>query len=133
MEDSKVNLKKMQELPIILKGRSEFSKEEEKFLREIREFEFLNTEEPGVFHKFSYGNRSKRMNFTFFHGQKYKVPRFIARHLEENCQIPKYSWKPDGFGKLHPQLVSYKPRFQMREKFSLPESEATSKPKPKVS
>lgn len=127
MEKNELNIKKMQSLPIILKGRAKFSKPEEKYLREVAEFEFLNTEEPGLFHKFSYGNRNNKMNFTFFHGQRYKVPRFIARHLEENCQIPKYEWKPDGNGRMGPQLVSYKPRFQMREKFSLPESQPDPK------
>lgn len=116
--------KKMQALPIILKGNPKFSKAEEKYLREIVDFEFINLEEPGVFMKFPYGNRENRMNFTFFHGQKYSVPRFIARHLEENCQTPTYKWQPDGSGKMVPQLTGYKPRFQMREKFSLPSEQS---------
>lgn len=106
----------MQALPIISKNSAKINKSEEKYLREIRPFEFLNSEEPGVFHKFSYGNRKRRMNFTFFHGQTYKVPRFVAKHLEENCQTPIYDWRPDGLGKMIPTLVGYKPRFQMREK-----------------
>lgn len=107
---------RMQALPIIMKNPKKLTKPEEKYLREIRPFEFLNSEEPGTFHKFSYGNRKKKMNFTFFHGTTYNVPRFIAKHLEENCQIPIYDYRPDGRGEMIPQLIGHKPRFQMREK-----------------
>ena len=102
-------------LPIV--GKQPKSDKEEAFLREICEFEFLNIKEPGVSHQFSYGNPKKNKSFTLFHGTIYKLPRFIARHLE-NCSTPLYEWRPDGMGKLVKKHVGNDPRFQMRQVYN---------------
>ena len=108
------NVESLSKLPIV--GRQPESEKEENFLREISEFEFNNLEEPGVVHKFPYGNAKRSHNFTLFHGGKYKLPRFIARHLE-SCETPIWEWRPDGTGRLNKQKIGTKPRFQMRQVF----------------
>lgn len=109
------SLEEIQQLPII--GKQPESEKEEKFLREVCEFEFQNIEEPGLSHTFPYGSTKKNHNFTFFHGGKYKVPRFIARHLE-SCTKPIWKWRPDGTGKMMKQNIGTRPRFQMRQTFA---------------
>jgi hypothetical protein len=99
-------------LPIL--GKQPASEKEEKFLREICEFEFYNLEEPGLVQKFSYGSTNYKTNFIFFHGTKYRVPRHVARHLESKS-TPRWEWRPDGTGKLTKQRVGDTPRFQMRQ------------------
>jgi hypothetical protein len=103
------------DLPIV--GPAPKNEAEEKFLREVCEYEFQNLEEPGLSHSFPYGNTKKHHTFKFFHGGKYKVPRFIARHLE-SCSTPMWNWRPDGTGKMEKQLVGSKARFQMRQTFA---------------
>jgi hypothetical protein len=112
VKDKKIE--KYQDLPIV--GSQPKSEKEEKFLREICEYEFLNLQEPGLSITFPYGNAKRKEKFTFFHGGKYKVPRFIARHLE-NCSTPIWKWHPDGTGKMHKEKVGNDPRFQMRQTF----------------
>lgn len=102
-------------LPIV--GRQPKNEKEETFLREICEFEFLNIKEPGVPHQFSYGSTKKHKNFTLNHGMTYKLPRFIARHLE-SCSTPLYEWRPDGMGKLVKKHAGNDPRFQMRQVYN---------------
>lgn len=109
------DLEEMKKLPIV--GRKPSNEKEEAFLREVCEFEFINLKEPGVLHKFTYGSTKNHKNFTFFHGEKYKLPRFIARHVE-SCATPIYNWAPDGTGKLIKKYVGPDPRFQMRQVFS---------------
>ncbi len=87
---------------------------EEKFLREICEFEFYNLEEPGLVQKFPYGTTNKKMDFMFMHGGKYRVPRHVARHLE-SLSTPIWAWRPDGTGAMAKEQVGLKPRFQMRQ------------------
>ena len=72
-------------LPIL--GKTPKNDKEEKYLREICEFEFANLEEPGLMHSFTYGSTKHKRRFTFLHGGKYHVPRFIARHIE-SCGKP---------------------------------------------
>lgn len=103
-------------LPIV--GKKPSSDKEEKFLREVCEYEFYNLEEPGLSIKFPYGDTRKHHNFTFYHGTKYKVPRHVARHLE-SCSTPIWDWRPDGTGKMAKQRVGEKSRFQMRHVFSV--------------
>jgi len=86
-------------------------------LREVCEYEFVNLKEPGVFHKFPYGSTRKNHTFTLFHGGTYKLPRFIARHLE-SCATPMYEWRPDGLGKLIKKYTGNDPRFQMRQVYN---------------
>ena len=100
------------DLPII--GDKPKDEKEEKFLREIRTYEFLNIKEPGIMISFPYGSTKKKHNFQFMHGGKYKVPRFIARHIE-NCSTPVWKWRPDGTGVMHKERIGTDPRFQMRE------------------
>ena len=102
-------------LPIV--GKKPTSEKEEAFLREICEFEFMNIEEAGLTHKFTYGSTKKQHNFTMMHGGKYKLPRFIARHVE-SCATPLWDWRPDGTGRLEKKYMGNKPRFQMRQVFS---------------
>lgn len=102
-------------LPIV--GPQPKSDKEEEFLREVCEYEFINLKEPGVSHKFPYGSTRQYSTFTFFHGGKYKVPRFIARHIE-SCSTPMYEWRPDGMGRLTKKYTGNDPRFQMRQTYS---------------
>lgn len=108
------NAEDFKNLPII--GERPNSKKEEEFLRQVCEFEFLNLEEPGVAHRFPYGNAKRSITFTLFHGGKYKVPRFIARWIESRT-IPIWDWRPNGIGQLEKKLIGRNPRFQMREVF----------------
>ena len=93
-----------------------FTEKEEKFWREIKSYEFVNIEEPGVFHKFSYGNAKNKVYFSLIPGQKYRLPRFIARHIDSRS-TPIWGYKPDGLGSLEKYLKGTKSRFQMRETF----------------
>lgn len=101
-------------LPIL--GNPPQSEKEEKYLREVREYQFNNISEPSVCHQFIYGNSKHYKRFVFFHDQTYRVPRFIARHVEE-CATPLYAWRPDGLGLMKKKFIGNKRRFQMREVF----------------
>lgn len=110
------DIKKLQSLPIWdpTNPSKKLTEKEEKWLREVKTYEFMNLEEPGVINKFTYGNSKNKHTFTLFHGGKYKLPRFIARHIESKS-TPIWKWRPDGTGAMNKQLESRKPRFQMRE------------------
>jgi len=110
----KIKLDELQKLPII--GRQPESEKEENFLREICEFEFMNIEEPGLCHRFPYGNAKKNHNFTLMHGGKYKLPRFIAGWIESRT-TPLWDWRPNSEGGLSKKLIGQNPRFQMRQTF----------------
>jgi hypothetical protein len=105
---------KMLDLPIV--GKQPVNEKEEKYLKEICEFEFYNTEEPGLSIKFPYGNTKKNHSFTFEHGSKYRIPRHVARHVESSS-TPIYSWKPNGSGAMQKIQTGTKSRFQMRPVF----------------
>lgn len=107
--------KKLMELPIM--GKAPINEKEEKHLKEIAEFEFNNIEEPGLSNTFSYGTTKNNISFTLRHGEKRKVPRHVARHIE-NCSTPIYAWKPNGQGQLHKVRTGTKSRFQMRPIFA---------------
>lgn len=107
---------KIEDLPI--RGEKPKSEKEEKFLREIKTYEFYNVENPGLMLSFPYGSSSCQKTFKFLHGQTYQVPRHVARHLE-NCSTPMWSWRPNGTGQMVKQKVGEKSRFQMREKFGM--------------
>lgn len=114
----KFDEKKMAKLPLIDRenmGRK-FSEKEEKSLRELRVYEFSNTESPGVMQKFVYGDTRNKMTFEMFHGQKYEVPKFVARHIE-SCGTPIYNYKPTGHGQLAKEKTGSTRRFMMRETF----------------
>lgn len=102
-------------LPIV--GKLPSSEKEENYLREVCEYQFFNLEEAGMEVKFPYGSTRKYHNFVFYHGQNYKVPRHVARHVE-SCSTPIWDWRPDGTGKMIKQRVGEKPRFQMRHVFA---------------
>lgn len=104
----------LETLPII--GQQPESEREEKYLREMIEYEFYNLEEPGMMHKFSYGTRGKIHSFTLLHGAKYVLPRFIANHLESKG-TPIWKWRPDGSGAMHKELLGKNPRFRMSPTF----------------
>ena len=106
---------KMKKLPIV--GRQPKGEKEEKILREMGEYEFYNLEEPGLCLKFPYGNTTNKINFAFFHGEKYQIPRHVARHLE-SCTTPIWDWRPDGTGRMTKQKIGERPRFQMRQVYS---------------
>lgn len=105
----------LSKLPIL--GDKPKSEKEDKYLREMCEFEFYNLEEPGLSHRFSYGNTRNQHAFTFYHGEKYNLPRFIARHLESKG-VPIWDWRPDGTGRMTKKMVGKKPRFRMGQSFS---------------
>lgn len=77
-------------------------------------YEFYNLEEPGLMQKFVYGTTKKFKKYTFFHGEKYKITREVAQHVESR-QTPLWGYKPDGSGRLQKHLNGWKSRFQMRE------------------
>ena len=107
---------KFQKLPLYdpTNPSRKYTEKEEKHLREILTYEFMNREEPGMMLKFTYGGSKNKHTFTFFHGGRYKVPRFIARHLESKAS-PIWGWMPDGSGRMQKTLKGSNPRFQMRE------------------
>lgn len=113
LKNSKV---KIQNLPIIdpKNPARKFTEKEEKNLREMNTYEFMNLEEPGLMMTFTYGNSGNKHTFTFLHGGKYTVPKFIQRHLESKS-TPIWGWKPDGTGRLTKVLKGRDSRFQMRE------------------
>ena len=114
-KEDKVDIEYLRSLPIV--GKQPASTREEEFLKEVCEFEFMNIKEPGVMHTFSYGNTKRSHNFKFMHGATYKVPRFIARHLE-SCCTPIYEWRPDGMGRMTKRYTGNDPRFQMRQVYN---------------
>jgi len=111
----KVPKEKLSALPIL--GDQPKSEKEEKFLREICEYEFYNLEEPGTELRFPYGNTLNQTTFTMFHGEKYMLPRFVARHLESKG-TPIWEWRPDGSGRMTKKMIGKKPRFRMGQSFS---------------
>ena len=113
-EVSKADLSKLQKLPITDPYKQKMTDKEEKHLREMCEYEFMNLEEPGLMQKFTYGNAKYKETFTLFHGQKYRLPRFVARHIDSRS-TPMWTWQPDGTGRMQKMRVGEKSRFQMRE------------------
>lgn len=112
-----INVAKMQKLPIIRMGADptkKLTEKEEKWLREVSTYEFMNLEEPGLMASFAYGAAGNMMSFKLFHGAKYQLPRFIARHIESKA-TPIWNWRPDGLGGMHKERVGEKSRFQLRE------------------
>lgn len=93
------------------------SEKEEKWYRELGEYEFFNQEEPGMIQKFPYGSTKHKTTLVFMHGGKYMIPRFLAQHVEK-CQTPIWKWRPDGLGSMQKEQVGYKNRFQMRQVFN---------------
>jgi hypothetical protein len=109
------NLKKLESLPII--GEAPSSEKEEKFLREVNEYVFQNLEESGVSLGVTYGNTKNFARLLLIHGAKYRMPRFIARHIE-NCSKPMYDRKFDNDGSMKMVESGRVPRFQMKQVFS---------------
>ena len=107
--------KKLQDLPIVDKKIE--NEKEEKFLREICEYEFYNLETPGLCLRFTYGSTNNNHTLTLFHGAKYKMPRFIAQHIESKG-TPIWEWRPDGTGRLSKNNIGRKPRFRMSQVFA---------------
>lgn len=105
----------MDSLPIV--GKQPETDEEEAFLREVVEFEFYNSEEPGVAVSFPYGSTKKNHVFLFRHGEKYKIPRHVARHVESRS-TPLYKWQASGTGTMQKSRTGTKTRFQMRQVFA---------------
>lgn len=114
-KDSSTSIEFLSQLPIV--GKKPANEKEEKYLKEICEFEFYNLEEPGIPQKFPYGDTRKNHTFTFLHGGKYKLPRHVAQWVESRG-TPIWDWRPDGSGRMVKQRVGEKPRFQMRHIFS---------------
>ena len=104
----------LKKLPII--GEQPKNESEEKYLREICEYEFFNLKEPNVSVTFPYGDTNNHHTFILFHGGKYRFPRFLARHIESRS-TPIWDWTPDGTGRMVKKLVGSDPRFSMRQKF----------------
>jgi len=106
-QQEKMKPSELQKLPIFPKPKGE---KEEKYLRELEKYEFINLEEPGVSHQCTYAGHS----LLLLHGGTYKFPRFLARHIN-NASSPKWKWTPDGDGHLIKSRMGTKPRFQMRQ------------------
>lgn len=88
-----------------------------KYMREMIQCEFSNLEEPGLSIKFVYGDTRNSKKIQLFHGGKYRVPRFIQRHIESKT-TPIWAWRPDGQGGMQKSMTGSKSRFQMREVYS---------------
>jgi len=114
VKNRKKDIESLQKLPII--GKQPVDEKEEKFLREVCQFEFYNLEEPGLSQRFPYGNSKHHHNFTLFHGGKYTLPRFIAQWVESRNK-PIWDWRPDGNGGMTKKLIGKDSRFQMRQVF----------------
>tara|TARA_R110002126_G_scaffold77229_5_gene192681 strand:- start:8427 stop:8795 length:369 start_codon:yes stop_codon:yes gene_type:complete len=114
--NKKDNLMKIQNLPIIhpTDAKKKYSEKEEKHLREMNSYEFMNLEEPGLMITFSYGNAGNKHIFKLMHGAKYTLPRFMQRHVESKS-TPIWGWQPDGTGRLTKILKGKNSRFQLRE------------------
>ncbi|NGX36870.1 MAG: hypothetical protein K1000chlam2_00015 [Chlamydiae bacterium] len=115
LKHKELDLKKLESLPIV--GKQPESEKEEKFLREVLEYEFYNLEEPGLCQRFVYGDTNNQHTFTLFQSTKYMVPRFLARHLESRT-TPIWEWRPDGKGSMTKKQVGTKPRFRMSQSFA---------------
>jgi hypothetical protein len=113
---TEAEMKKIQNLPIYNPQfpNQKYSEKEEKYLREIQTYEFINMEEPGLIQKFPYGSTKNKYTFTLIPGGKYQLPRFIARHVNSKA-TPDWKWRPNGLGQMEKQLVGMRPRFQLRE------------------
>jgi len=111
----KVSEEFLSKLPII--GNQPKNEKEENFLREVCEYEFYNLEEPGLSHSFSYGDTLNNHMISMNHGDKYRLPRFIARHLE-SCGTPIWDWRPDGTGRMAKKLTGKAPRFRMSQSYT---------------
>lgn len=94
------------------------SDKEKQWLDEEIEVEFNNLEEAGMMVKFPFGTTKNFKNYTLIPGGKYRLPRRVVKHLEENCRTPMYKWQPDGKGIMAKTLVGYKSRFQCRQVFA---------------
>lgn len=105
--------RKLARLPIVGVG-NKIDPKKEKWLREFGTYDFYNLEEPGLMHEFSYGDARNNMRFTFLHGGRYRVPRFIAQHIDSRG-CPIYNWRPDGSGSMRKEKTGMSSRFQMRE------------------
>ena len=116
IQDTGLDYKKMQRLPIIdAKNPSKkHTEKEEKWLRELVTYEFTNLEESGLMQTFSYGCTGNKMKFIFFDGTTYRLPRFLARHVDSRS-TPTWRWRPNGSGSLQKEMTGRKSRFQMRE------------------
>jgi len=113
--EQKIDWTKLQKLPIIGSDpQKKYTEKEEKHLRELVNYEFMNLEEPGLSQTFAYGNAKNKHTFTFVHGSSYRIPRFIARHVESKS-TPMWGWAPDGSGRMTKTKKGSKSRFQMRE------------------
>ncbi len=110
-----LEVKKLEEIPI--QGEPPVNEKEEKYLKEVAEYEFYNTEQPGVPYKAPYGSTKKFANLYFEHGKRYKIPRHVARHVE-SCSTPINKWNADGSGAMTKTTVGKNSRFQMRPVFS---------------
>lgn len=86
----------------------------EKLLRECIVAEFMNIEEPGAMNKCTYGSSKKKNTFTFLHGGRYRIPRFIKEHMERLGDV-KWKWDSDGHGRMIKSKAGISPRFQFRE------------------
>lgn len=91
-----------------------FSEKEEEYLRDMINCEFMNLKEPGMSHKFVYGNTNNKHVFEFFHGGTYRIPRFIKMHLESKGG-PIWKYRPNGEGGMVKQIVGHDTRFLMKE------------------
>ena len=107
--------KKFVNLPIL--GKPPANTREEKYLREIAEYEYNNLEEASAKIQFPYGSTKHKINLILVPGVKYRLPRHVARHIE-SCSTPIYKWKATGTGTMEKSKVGMKSRFQMRPLFT---------------
>lgn len=106
--------------------RQKRTEKEEKWLREVKSYEFLNVESPGIPVDFTYGDTKNSMKFHIEHGQVVRLPRHIAQHME-SLGRPIYEMDDSklrakdgqqGVAYNMKKLIGRAPRFMLREKFS---------------
>lgn len=127
------NEKEFDKLPIVgdlkIAGgvRGTRKKAEEAWLREVKNYEFHNVEQPGNSLTFTYGDTKNSMRFVLHHGAKVRLPRHVAMHCES---IGRPIYEMDGYqgdkrGEMmvvqnNKRLIGRAPRFMLREQFEAP-------------
>lgn len=108
----KQKLERIQKLPII--NEPPRNEKEEKWLREIVEYEFENKQDPGLKLKFTYGTTKQHEQIEIWCNEPTPLPRFIARYLQSKGNSI-YKYQPDGRGNMIPQFQGRDSRFVLRE------------------
>lgn len=109
--------KSLNRIPLmnIYEPHKKYTEKEEKYLREMRVYQFSNLEQAGSPLEFSYGSGKVQMQFKLEPNTLHRLPRWLAQHVESRGR-PVYDWVPTGESrKMTKRLVDFERRFMMRE------------------